>query len=84
MELIRDCRNCKELSQCMIMFGFTIDANKCSRFDMVHTKSANIEKSCATCKNNSKYNNGYAPPHTCDICTSLDQDDEHEMWELYK
>jgi hypothetical protein len=35
---------------------------------------------CDTCKNNPKYNNGYAPPHTCDICTSLDSED-FEMWE---
>lgn len=39
---------------------------------------------CKTCKNNPKYNNGYAPPHTCDICTSLDQEEEHEMWGLSK
>lgn len=37
---------------------------------------------CKTCKNNSIYNNGYAPPHTCDICTSLDQEEDYEMWEL--
>ena len=37
---------------------------------------------CKTCKNNPKYNNGYAPPHTCDICTSLDQEEDYEMWEL--
>ena len=36
---------------------------------------------CKTCKNYPKYNNGYAPPHTCDICTSLDQEDDYEMWE---
>ena len=32
---------------------------------------------CSTCKNNVKY----PPPHTCDICTSLDQDKEYGMWE---
>ena len=32
---------------------------------------------CSTCKNNVKY----PPPHTCDICTSLDQDEEYGMWE---
>lgn len=37
---------------------------------------------CNTCKNNQKYNNGYAPPHTCDICTSLDHEEDYEMWEL--
>ena len=32
---------------------------------------------CSTCKNNVKY----PPPHTCDICTSLDQDEEYGIWE---
>lgn len=30
---------------------------------------------CRTCKNHPENNNGFAPPHTCDICTSLDQED---------
>lgn len=34
-------------------------------------------KECSTCKNNVEY----PPPHTCDICTSLDQEEEYEMWE---
>ena len=32
---------------------------------------------CSTCKNNIEF----PPPHTCDICTSLDQDEEYGMWE---
>ena len=32
---------------------------------------------CSTCKNNVEF----PPPHTCDICTSLDQDEEYGMWE---
>lgn len=32
---------------------------------------------CSTCKNNVEF----PPPHTCDICTSLDQDEEYSMWE---
>ena len=32
---------------------------------------------CSICKNNVKY----PPPHTCDICTSLDQEEEYGMWE---
>lgn len=36
-----------------------------------------IIKDCSTCKNNVEY----PPPHTCDICTSLDQEKEYEMWE---
>lgn len=34
-------------------------------------------KNCSTCKNNIEF----PPPHTCDICTSLDQKGEYEMWE---
>lgn len=36
-----------------------------------------VIKDCSTCKNNVEY----PPPHTCDICTSLDQEEEYEMWE---
>ena len=36
-----------------------------------------VIKNCSTCKNNVEF----PPPHTCDICTSLDQKEEHEMWE---
>ena len=32
---------------------------------------------CSTCKNNVEF----PPPHTCDICTSLDQEEEYGMWE---
>ena len=32
---------------------------------------------CSTCKNNVEF----PSPHTCDICTSLDQDEEYGMWE---
>ena len=32
---------------------------------------------CSTCKNNVEF----PPPHTCDICTSLDQEEEFSMWE---
>lgn len=34
-------------------------------------------KNCSTCKNNVEF----PPFHTCDICTSLDQEEEYEMWE---
>lgn len=34
-------------------------------------------KNCSTCKNNVEF----PPPHTCDVCTSLDQEEEYEMWE---
>lgn len=32
---------------------------------------------CSTCKNNVEF----PSPHTCDICTSLDQEEEYGMWE---
>lgn len=32
---------------------------------------------CSTCKNNVEF----PRPHTCDICTSLDQEQEYGMWE---
>lgn len=35
---------------------------------------------CSTCKNNVEF----PPPHTCDICTSLDQEEDYEMWEAKK
>lgn len=31
---------------------------------------------CSTCANNVEF----PPPHTCDICISLDQDEEYGMW----
>lgn len=34
-------------------------------------------KNCSTCKNNVEF----PPPYTCDICTSLDQEEKYEMWE---
>lgn len=34
-------------------------------------------KNCLTYKNNVEF----PFPHTCDICTSLDQEEEYEMWE---
>lgn len=33
-------------------------------------------KDCSTCKNHNA-----DIPHTCDICTSLDQEEEYGMWE---
>lgn len=34
-------------------------------------------RNCSTCKNNVEF----PSPHTCDICTSLDQEEEYSMWE---
>lgn len=40
-----------------------------------HEKPEEI-RNCSTCANNLEY----PLPHTCDICTSLDQEDEFSMW----
>ena len=37
---------------------------------------ADCIRNCSTCGNNVEF----PPPHTCDICTSLDQEEEYEMW----
>lgn len=42
-----------------------------------NNKKEDIVINCSTCVNNIEY----PPPHTCDICTSLDQEEEYEMWE---
>lgn len=36
-----------------------------------------VKIDCSTCKNNVEF----PPPHTCDICTSIDQEEDYEMWE---
>ena len=48
------------------------DSGRCIGFDAV-------KKSCDNCVNNMDY----PPPHTCDICTSLEIDDYY-MWEWNK
>lgn len=42
------------------------------------TEYLGVKMDCSTCKNNVEY----PPAHTCDICTSLDNDEEYSMWEL--
>ena len=32
---------------------------------------------CSNCANNIEF----SPPHTCDVCTSLDQEDDYSMWQ---
>ncbi|MBC5688112.1 hypothetical protein H8S37_04080 [Mediterraneibacter sp. NSJ-55] len=49
----------------------------CSDTDISDTKNYNNKRTCLTCK----YGIPYPPPHTCDICTSLDNDEEYSMWE---
>lgn len=41
------------------------------------TATSDCVVNCSTCK----YNVEFPPPHTCDICTSLDQEEEYSMWE---
>lgn len=53
----------------------------CMRF-LIHVEENTIadncfrERSCVFCKHNIEY----PPPHTCDVCTSLDQE-PYTMWE---
>lgn len=50
-----------------------------SKLNHLYETNINNEiKDCSTCKNNIEY----PPPHTCDVCTSLDQEEEYEMWEV--
>lgn len=41
------------------------------------TEFPGTKMDCSTCKNNVEY----PPPHTCDICTSLDNNELYSMWE---
>lgn len=43
----------------------------------IDIKDMQTIRNCSTCKNNVEF----PPPHTCDICTSLDQEEEYSMWE---
>ena len=45
------------------------DRNQLARLDLV-------KKCCETCKNDVEF----PPAHTCDICKSLDQEYDYEMW----
>lgn len=36
-----------------------------------------MRKNCSIYKNNIDF----PPPHTCDICTSLEDEEEYKMWE---
>ena len=76
MNLIRDCRNCNMFSNCMDIFGHFIDANKCNQFSMVKLKNNDkVDVSCKTCE---YYRQDI--PHTCDMCTSLDKEEDYSMW----
>ncbi len=37
-----------------------------------------VVKNCSTCTNNVEF----PPPHTCDVCTSLNQEEKYELWKL--
>lgn len=52
-------------------------ADACDRMLSVLSEQKETHKSCSNCGNNTEY----LKPHTCDICTSLDQETEFEMWE---
>lgn len=49
---------------------------ECLKEDILSEQKEQL-KNCSNCGNNIEY----PKPHTCDICTSLDQETEFEMWE---
>lgn len=53
------------------------DASKLEADYDIDIEDIQTIRNCSTCKNNVEF----PPPHTCDICTSLDQEEEYEMWE---
>lgn len=53
------------------------DASKLEADYNIDIEDMQTIRNCSTCKNNVKF----PPPHTCDICTSLDQEEEYSMWE---
>lgn len=53
------------------------DASKLEADYDIDIEDMQTIRNCSTCKNNVEF----PPPHTCDICTSLDQEEEYEMWE---
>lgn len=50
--------------------------NDCKKAAEKYQKSKTV-RDCSACKNNVEF----PPPHTCDVCTSLDQEEEYGMWE---
>ena len=53
------------------------DASKLEADYDIDIEDIQTIRNCSTCKNNVEF----PPPHTCDICTSLDQEERYEMWE---
>lgn len=53
------------------------DASKLEADYDIDIEDMQTIRNCSTCKNNVEF----PPPHTCDICTSLDQEERYEMWE---
>ena len=53
------------------------DASKLEADYDIDIEDIQTIRNCSTCKNNVEFR----PPHTCDICTSLDQEERYEMWE---
>ncbi len=53
------------------------DASKLEADYDIDIEDMQTIRNCSTCKNNVEF----PPPHTCDICTSLDQEERYKMWE---
>lgn len=53
------------------------DASELEADYNIDIEEMQIIRNCSTCKNNIEF----PPSHTCDICTSLDQEEEYTMWE---
>lgn len=53
------------------------DASKLEADYDIDIEDIQTIRNCSTYKNNVEF----PPPHTCDICTSLDQEERYEMWE---
>ncbi len=52
------------------------DASKLEADYDIDIEDMQTIRNCSTCKNNVEF----PPPHTCDICTSLDQEERYKMW----
>lgn len=53
------------------------DASKLEADYDIDIEDMQTIRNCSTCKNNVEF----PPHHTCDICTSLDQEERYKMWE---
>lgn len=73
-DLKRACEIFQNFAQVDLIFLSEIQNPIINKLDsIIEYPGTNID--CSTCKNNVEY----PPPHTCDVCTSLDEE-MHCMW----